>query len=291
MANPLAISTHDVQKRYGHIKALKGLSLDIEAGQIFGLIGANGAGKTTFIKLLVGISRPDAGSLQLLGLDPLHAQAELRQRIGYMPQSPALYDDLTAAENVTFFGRAHRLTNLRRQVEEALDFVELSQRADDPVGNLSGGMRQRVSLACALVHQPSLLLLDEPTAGIDLKLRASFWKHFNKLAAGGATILVSTHQMDEAAHCDKLAIISQGRLVAHDTPQALMHQGRATVRIWQGGTAREQRFENYPRELPEYLHAQGLSKQIERLEIEPSPLEDIVLNLLGDIDNTEEVQS
>jgi len=291
MVNLLAITTQDVQKRYGHIQALKGLSLDIEAGQIFGLIGANGAGKTTFIKLLVGISRPDAGSLQLLGLDPLRDQAELRQRIGYMPQSPALYDDLSAAENVAFFGRAHRLANLRQQVGEALDFVELSQRADDPVGNLSGGMRQRVSLACALVHQPSLLLLDEPTAGIDLKLRASFWKHFNKLAAGGATILVSTHQMDEAAHCDKLAIISQGRLVAHNTPQALMHQGRATVRIWQRGQAREQHFEDYPRELPEYLHAQGLSKQIERLEIEPSPLEDIVLNLLGDIEIAEETQS
>lgn len=284
-----AIHADGVTKSYGPILALKDLSLDVEKGQIFGLIGANGAGKTTFIKLLVGISKADKGELRLLGLCPRDKQAELRQQLGYMPQSPALYDDLSATENVTFFGRAHQLMGLREHVEEAVDFVELSQRADDPVGNLSGGMRQRVSLACALVHKPTLLLLDEPTAGVDIRLRSAFWSHFKQLAEQGITALVSTHQMDEAAHCHKLAIINQGEIIADDTPQKLMHQGQATVRIWRNGVAVEKKFENYPEELVRLLQRGGLNNKVERLEIEISPLEEIVLSLIKQSEQKEEI--
>ncbi len=289
MAKAQAIHAVGIMKSYGRIQALKNLSLEVEEGQIFGLIGANGAGKTTFIKLLVGISQADEGELLLLGLSPLDDQAELRQQLGYMPQSPALYDDLSAAENVGFFGQAHGLAKLKENVEEALDFVELSQRADDPVGNLSGGMRQRVSLACALVHKPTLMLLDEPTAGIDLRLRSAFWSHFRQLAEQGVTTLVTTHQMDEAAHCHKLAIINQGEIIAHDTPQKLMHQGQATVRIWRKGVAKEQHFEHYPEQLVQWLQEEGLSNEVQRLEIETSPLEEIVLRLIDQSENSREV--
>ena len=289
MAKRLAIRAEGVTKSYGHIQALKNLSLEVEEGQIFGLIGANGAGKTTFIKLMVGISQADEGEVRLLGLSPRDDQAELRQQLGYMPQSPALYGDLSAAENVGFFGRAHRLAKLKEHVEEALDFVELSQRAGDPVGNLSGGMRQRVSLACALVHKPSLLLLDEPTAGIDLRLRSTFWSHFRQLAEQGVTTLVSTHQMDEAAHCHTLVILNQGEIIAHDTPQKLMHQGQATVRIWRKGVAEEQHFEHYPEQLIQWLQEEGLSNEVQRLEIETSPLEEIVLSLIDQSEHPQEV--
>ena len=280
MSDALAIQAKGVQKRYGHIHALKDAELAVAEGQIFGLIGANGAGKTTFIKLLVGATGQDKGQLQVLGLDPRKNKRALRQQIGYMPQSPALYEDLTAAENIRFFGQAHRLQNLRKQTEATLDFVELSERADDPVNTLSGGMKQRVSLACALVHQPRLLLLDEPTAGIDLKLRAAFWQHFRRLAKQGATILISTHQMDEAVHCDQLAIISEGSILTSDTPQRLLQRGRPHVKIWHGGKSEQYALKNYPVDLPAVLHPYGLDRKVDRIEFEAKPLERIVLDLI-----------
>lgn len=275
-----AIQATDIEKRYGHIRALSGAGLTVQVGQIFGLIGANGAGKTTFIKLLVGAAKSDHGELRVLGLDPRKNKRALRQQIGYMPQSPALYDDLTAAENLRFFGQAHNTENLKEQVERTLEFVELSERADDAVNTLSGGMKQRVSLACALVHQPRLLLLDEPTAGIDLKLRAAFWKHFKELAAQGATILVSTHQMDEAVHCDQLAIISEGNILATDTPQGLLQRGRAEVRIWRNGKSETRALQNYPTDLPVALQGYGLDRGVERIELEANTLERIVLDMI-----------
>jgi ABC-2 type transport system ATP-binding protein len=284
MTSP-AITSNELHKRYGHIHALKGVSLEIAPGQIFGLIGANGAGKSTFIRLLVGASRPSDGRLCVLDLDPLRDAAKLRQQIGYMPQSPALYEDLSAAENVRFFGQAHRLDKLKLRVAEALEFVELSERADDPVSTLSGGMRQRVSLACAVVHQPTLLLLDEPTAGVDLKLRSAFWRHFSALAEQGTTILVSTHQMDEAVHCHNLAIISEGRIIANETPQSLLQRGRTQVRLWADGQPEQAEFQHYPSELPAWLRSHGLDEAVERIELEASTMEAIVLEMMADTSN------
>ena len=281
MTANIAILAQGVDKRYGHIQALKGVDVAVEEGQIFGLIGANGAGKSTFIKLLVGAAKADGGSLQVLGLQPRKDKRSLREQIGYMPQSPALYDDLTAAENLRFFGRAHRLDKLNEKVEQTLDFVQLSERADDPVSTLSGGMKQRVSLACALVHQPRLLLLDEPTAGVDLKLRSTFWERFKKLAADGATILVSTHQMDEAIHCHRLAIISEGSLLTTDTPQHLLQRGRATLHVWSGEQHEKHAMKDYPSELPQELQKYGLDQQVTRIELETNSLEAIVLDMMG----------
>ncbi|MGH2582150.1 MAG: ABC transporter ATP-binding protein [Anaerolineales bacterium] len=281
MSKQIAIQAELVEKRYGHIPALKGVDLQVEQGQIFGLIGANGAGKTTFIKLFVGAAAADRGSIRVLGLDPRKHKTSLRQQIGYMPQAPALYEDLSAAENLRFFGRAHHVENIKGLVESTIDFVELSERADDPVSTLSGGMKQRVSLACALVHQPRLLLLDEPTAGVDLKLRAAFWQHFKQLAAEGRTILVSTHQMDEAVHCDQLAIINEGNIVTSDTPQNLLQRGRARLHLWDGGPKRVHELQDYPVDLPRALQAYGLHHNVERIELEANTLETTILDLIA----------
>ncbi|MEX1247152.1 MAG: ABC transporter ATP-binding protein [Anaerolineales bacterium] len=287
MTKGLAIEAKGAEKRYGHIQALKGVDVAVRQGQIFGLIGANGAGKSTFIKLLVGAARADAGSLRVLGLDPQRDRFELREQLGYMPQSPALYDDLTAVENLRFFGEAHRLPDLKAKVEQTLDFVQLSARGDDPVSTLSGGMKQRVSLACALVHQPRLLLLDEPTAGVDLELRAALWRRFKQLAAEGVTILVSTHQMDEAVHCHRLAIISEGLILTTDTPQQLLQRGQATVHVWRGKERQEHKLSDYPIDLPKALQAYGLDKQVARIELETNSLEAIVLDMIRSNSNQE----
>jgi ABC-2 type transport system ATP-binding protein len=281
MTQDLAVLAQGIDKRYGHIQALKGVDISVEEGQIFGLIGANGAGKSTFIKLLVGAARANGGSLQVLGLQPRKDKRALREQIGYMPQAPALYEDLTAAENLRFFAQAHRLDSLNEKVEQTLDFVQLSMRADDPVSTLSGGMKQRVSLACALVHQPRLLLLDEPTAGVDLKLRSTFWEHFKHLAAAGTTILVSTHQMDEAVHCHHLAIISEGSILTTDTPQRLLQRGRATLHVWRGEQQEEHAMQDYPVDLPKTLRKYGLEPQVTRLELVTNSLETIVLDMMG----------
>jgi ABC-2 type transport system ATP-binding protein len=281
MTKKLAIEAQGVDKRYGHIQALKSVDVAVEEGQIFGLIGANGAGKSTFIKLLVGAAKADSGRLQVLGLQPRKDKRALREQVGYMPQSPALYEDLTAAENLRFFGRGHRLDQLNEKVEQTLDLVQLSVRADDPVSTLSGGMKQRVSLACALVHQPRLLLLDEPTAGVDLKLRSTFWERFKQLATEGVTILVSTHQMDEAIHCHRLAIISEGSILTTDTPQRLLQRGRASLHLWRGEQHESHSLTNYPTDLPKTLQKYGLDSEVTRLELETNSLEAIVLDMMA----------
>src|SRR3712207_2088343 len=159
-----AIRVEGLSKRHGNVEALGGVDLSVAEGAVFGLVGPNGAGKTTLIKALVGALRPSGGEVRVLGLDPLIERMELRQRIGYMPQIPALYEDLHARDNVEFFGAAHRVPGLREKTDEVLELTELTARAGDHVYRLSGGLKRRVSLACALVHRPRMLFLDEPTA-------------------------------------------------------------------------------------------------------------------------------
>ena len=199
----IAVKLDSVSKRYGHIDALRSATLAIQPGEVFGLLGPNGAGKTTLIRLLTGSTRPTSGSVQVLGVEPRQA----RGQIGYMPQAPALYEDLSARENLAFFGGAHAIPKLGDRIDELLAFSDLTARAGDPVYQFSGGMKQRLSLACALLHRPRVLLLDEPTAGVELRLRAEFWAYFRDSAAAGASLLITTHQMDEALFCDRLAIL------------------------------------------------------------------------------------
>ena len=281
MKQTISIETKELNKNFGQVEALKGVSLKIESGQIFGLLGSNGAGKTTLIRLLIGSTKPSSGSLSVLGFDPIKQKRAIRKLIGYMPQSPALYEDLSPLENIHFFGQAHRIENISRRVDEVIEFVGLSKRAQDPVYKFSGGMKQRVSLACALVHQPKMLLLDEPTSGIDPKLRETFWEHFRELTSRGVTILVSTHQMNEAMYCDRLAILHKGALLADNTPRQLLWNNRARIKIWHGEQVNEQDVINYPENLPRELHAYGLDATIHRIEIEEDTLEAVVLGMIN----------
>jgi ABC-2 type transport system ATP-binding protein len=208
-----------VEFSYGDIRALDGLSLSVPRGVSFGLLGPNGAGKTTLIRLLVGLLRPRRGTVRVLGEAP---SPRVSGRIGYMPQLPALYGDLSVAQNVDFFARMYGLKDGRQErMEEVLRLVELWERRRSSVLHLSGGMRQRLSLACALVHHPPLLILDEPTVGLDPELRATFWEHFRELTTKGTTIIISSHTMDDAAHCGELAFLRAGRVIAHGGPAQL----------------------------------------------------------------------
>jgi ABC-type multidrug transport system ATPase subunit len=277
------IDLDQLAKHYGRIHALQSVTLAVNEGEIFGLLGPNGAGKTTLIRLLTGSTRASGGSVRVLGLDPLRDAPAVRRQLGYMPQAPALYEDLSPRDNIRFFARAHDLANMEGRIDELLDFSKLRERERDPVHTFSGGMKQRVSLACALAHRPRLLLLDEPTAGVDPRLRAEFWNHFRDLARGGAGLLISTHHMDEALLCDRLAILSDGRVLACGTPRELLDRGHTRVHIWRGSEESiiETR-ENYAESLPQLLQPCGLDHSVTKLEIERDTLEQIVLRLIDE---------
>ncbi|MGH2446446.1 MAG: ABC transporter ATP-binding protein [Candidatus Limnocylindria bacterium] len=213
---PMAIEARDIRKRFGNVQALNGVDLSVPAGMVYALLGPNGAGKTTLIRSLVGLVKPDGGELHVLGARM--PQRKVLASIGYMTQAPALYGDLTAEENVRFFARVQG----GGDVEWALRFVDLWERRGSITATLSGGMRTRLSLAVTLVHRPSLLLLDEPTVGVDPQLRAQLWDGLRQMAADGATILVSSHVMDEAERADRLGLIRDGRLLAEGTVDELL---------------------------------------------------------------------
>jgi ABC-2 type transport system ATP-binding protein len=217
-----AVRAKGVRKRFGAIEALGGLDLEVRAGEIYGLLGPNGSGKTTFIRCLAGLVRPDAGDITVLGRAPRDAVAA--GRIGYMTQAAALYGDLSVLENLSFFSRLEGVEQASERIDDALRTVDLLDRKRSTVSTLSGGMRQRVSLAAALLHQPDLLLLDEPTVGVDPVLRQEFWTHFRALASKGVTILVSSHVMDEASRCDRLGLIRAGRVLAEGSAAELMRR-------------------------------------------------------------------
>ena len=216
----LAVDARSLRKRFGATVALNGMDLQIRAGEIYGLLGPNGSGKTTFIRCVAGLLRPEAGSLTVLG-DTARA-AVSAGRVGYMTQTPALYGELSVHENLRFFAALQSVPHADQRIEEALRMVDLLDRGASVVNTLSGGMRTRVSLAAALLHRPSLLLLDEPTVGVDPLLRQEFWAHFRKLAASGITMLVSSHVMDEASRCDRLGLIRGGVVLAEGSANDLV---------------------------------------------------------------------
>jgi ABC-2 type transport system ATP-binding protein len=216
----VAISTRGLSRRFGALAAVDDLDLDVAAGQIFGFLGPNAAGKTTTIRLLTGILRPSAGQGTVLGFD-LHREAEaIKRRIGYVAQHFGLYDQLTSSENLEFYARVYG-----RARPETLDALihryGFDEHRDVKAKNLSGGYRQRLALICALTHEPRLLFLDEPTAGVDPSVRKELWDFFYELADAGTTLFVTTHYMEEAERCDRLAFIHRGRLVVDDTPEGI----------------------------------------------------------------------
>jgi len=227
-----AVEVDRLSFNYGRQRVLDGLSLEVPGGISFGLLGPNGAGKTTLIRLLVGLLRARAGTILTLGQKPSPRTAHL---VGYMPQLPSLYAELSVIQNVDFFARIYRLTDKtkrKQRVEEVIKLVDLWEHRRKSAVNLSGGMKQRASLACAFVHNPPLLFLDEPTVGLDPELRVHFWEYFQGLTRGGSTLIISSHTMDDAAHCDRLAFMRDGRVIALGTPDELRQatgQAKATL--------------------------------------------------------------
>jgi len=223
MSSQDAVVVDNVVKSFGAIRALDGVSLRVGAGEVYGLLGPNGSGKTTLIRTLVGLVQPDSGSVQVLG--QAMPNLGVLSRIGYMTQAAALYPDLSVEENLRFFAA---ISGSHADIGDALDFVDLASRRKSVVAQLSGGMRTRASLACALVHQPQLLLLDEPTVGVDPQLRKQLWDRFGQMAAQGTAIVVSSHVMDEAERCQRLGLILFGRLLAEGSAQDLQRRAGVT---------------------------------------------------------------
>ena len=227
-----AVEAHGLGKVFGALVAVEGLDLTIRRGEVFGLLGPNGSGKTTTIRMLCGLMAPTAGTATVVGFDIIREPELLRRRIGYMSQRFGLYDDLTVAENLRFYASIYGLHGaaLRERTAELQHDLDLDDRAGQLAGTLSGGWKQRLALACATAHRPAMLFLDEPTAGVDPASRRLFWQWIYRLAREGTTILVTTHYMDEAERCERLAFLSRGRLIALGTAAEVTTQfGQPTI--------------------------------------------------------------
>ncbi len=219
MVEPV-IKVTDLTRRFGDFVAVDHIHFEIQAGEVVGYLGPNGSGKTTTIRMLLGLLEPSEGSASVLGYDAYRQSEQVRVRAGYMSQKFALYDDLTALENIVFYAGVYGITDKMR-IEETLGLVGLLGQASTLTHSLSAGWRQRLALAIALVHHPKLLFLDEPTSGVDPTARRAFWDLIYELAEGGVTVMVTTHYMDEAEYCERVGIMRDGKLLAMDTPQQL----------------------------------------------------------------------
>lgn len=218
--NGLVIAVEGLTRLFGEFVAVDHLTFSVQAGEVVGYLGPNGSGKTTTIRMLLGLLRPSAGTGQVLGYDIARQAEIIRQQVGYMSQKFALYHDLTAWENLQFYAGVYGVAD-RQRIEEVLELVGLSKQANLMAGELSVGWRQRLALGTAVVHHPRLLFLDEPTSGVDPLARRAFWDLIYELVAGGVTALVTTHYMDEAEYCGRVGIMNRGRLLAYDTPAVL----------------------------------------------------------------------
>jgi ABC-2 type transport system ATP-binding protein len=216
-----AVSIERVSRRYGAVEAVNDLSLSIRAGEMFGLIGPDGAGKTTTIRMLCGLLRADAGAIRVLGLDPVRQHREVTTAVGYLSQRFSLYADLSINENIAFFAEIHGMRDYTARRARLLDLTQLTPFANRLAGQLSGGMKQKLALACTLVHQPRLIVLDEPTTGVDPVSRREFWKLLSEFLSQGITIVMSTPYLDEAERCSRVALLHNGRLLALDAPDVL----------------------------------------------------------------------
>ncbi len=279
-----AVEIKNLTKNYGKLTVLNHINLDVPEGAIYGLVGPNGAGKTTLIKALVGALKPTEGSIKVLGLEPLKEKWKLRRQIGYMPQNPALYDDLSARDNILFFGSAQNISGLEKKTNEILEFAELSNRANDKVGTFSGGMKKRVSLCCALIHEPKIIFLDEPTAAVDPHLKIQSWNLFRKLADKGVTLFISTHLMDESLLCDKVTILRNGEILAVDSPQKILERGKTHLTISQNKSELKLIINSTPESLAKELHPFGLNQNISSIKIQADNIEDIVLEIVKEKD-------
>ncbi len=274
------IRIDQVSKNYAEIKALDGLELEVLPGEVFGLLGPNGAGKSTAMNLIAGIAAPDSGSIRVLGGDP--RSAAIRARIGLAPQALSLYAELSGRENLEFFGRIYGRSGaeLAARVDAALAFVLLSERQHDRVVGYSGGMQRRLNIAAALVHEPELMLLDEPTVGVDPQSRNAIFDHVLALKAAGKTVLYTTHYMEEAARlCDRIAIMDHGRVLALGTLSQLLarHGGPNTLVVRRNGSELSEPCSD-PLPRLNQLAAEG---GIDEFRLERPTLEQVFLHLTG----------
>lgn len=297
-----AIDVAGINKYFGDKHVVKDLALQVKTGEIFGFLGPNGSGKTTSIRMLCGLLTPDSGRGHCLDYDVIRESAQIKRQVGYMTQKFSLWDDLTIGENLEFVARMFGMRRRREAVDRALEELGLGGRKNQLAGALSGGWKQRLSLASCLLHQPKLLLLDEPTAGVDPKARRDFWEEIHHLSASGITILVSTHYMDEAERCHRLAYIAYGSLLASGTSEQVIAAQNLTT--WAVSGAGIQKLSDRLRELPgveqvatfgTVLHVSGedaaiLKPQIEQFgrdhqllieQVHPS-LEDAFIRLMRD---------
>jgi ABC-2 type transport system ATP-binding protein len=295
-----AIDVRGLNKSFGDKHVVNDLSLRVKPGEIFGFLGPNGSGKTTSIRLMCGLLTPDSGSGTCLGYDIRTQSAQIKRHVGYMTQRFSFWEDLSIRENLDFVARVYEMPSRREVVDRAIDGLGLSARSAQLAGSLSGGWKQRLALAACLLHEPALLLLDEPTAGVDPSARRQFWQELHELAARGISILVSTHYMDEAERCHKLAYIAYGRLMAQGTAEEIVASQHLTTWAISGGdlTALAHRLEDQPgiEQLAAFgstLHVTGrdaallettLQRAIDgtqyRAEMTQTGLEDVFINLM-----------
>ena len=224
-----AIDVSGMTKRFGERTVVDRIGLHVRRGEIYGFLGPNGSGKTTFIRMLCGLLRADEGSGTCLGYDVIRESESIKAEVGYMTQRFSFYEDLSIAENLDFVARMFAVRNRREAVKRSLERLGLAERRQQLAGQLSGGWKQRLALAACLIHQPKLLLLDEPTAGVDPKARREFWEQIHQLAAEGLTFLITTHYMDEAERCHRLAYIAYGRLLTHGSVAEVIAQAHLTT--------------------------------------------------------------
>lgn len=228
------IDVEGLNKRFGDKLVVDNLNMQVRPGEIYGFLGPNGSGKTTSIRMMCGLLTPDSGSGHTLGYDIVSQASEIKRHVGYMTQRFGLYDDLSLRENLDFIARIYGMPDRRQRVQQALERLGLQGRQNQLAGTLSGGWKQRLALAACMLHNPRLLLLDEPTAGVDPKARRDFWDEIHQLAAEGMTVLVSTHYMDEAERCHRLGYIAYGKLLPNGTPQELIRQSQFSTWLVEG---------------------------------------------------------
>ncbi|MGD0207308.1 MAG: ABC transporter ATP-binding protein [Verrucomicrobiota bacterium] len=223
------IDVQGITKRFGNRTVVNNIPMQVRRGEIYGFLGPNGSGKTTFLRMLCGLLRPDGGSGRCLGFDIRSESSEIKKNIGYMTQRFSFYEDLTIEENLDFIARIYGVPARKAAVEKSLEQLGMTARRRQLAGTLSGGWKQRLALSACLIHEPQLLLLDEPTAGVDPKARRDFWEEIHRLAAGGLTVLITTHYMDEAERCHRLAYIAYGNLLARGSVEEVVKTAGLTT--------------------------------------------------------------
>jgi ABC-2 type transport system ATP-binding protein len=238
-ANDLVIDVQGITKRFGNRTVVNNIPMQVRRGEIYGFLGPNGSGKTTFLRMLCGLLKPDAGSGQCLGFDFRTQSSEIKKQVGYMTQRFSFYEDLTIEENLDFIARIYGVPQRKAAVEKSLERLGMVERRKQLAGTLSGGWKQRLALSACLIHEPQLLLLDEPTAGVDPKARRDFWDEIQQLAGAGLTVLITTHYMDEAERCNRVAYISYGNLLASGTVDEVLKNSKLTTWEVTGGNLHE----------------------------------------------------